>query len=99
MAARKRQSPEPPPTSFPPVPNLLNHYKLERVISVGNLDDDPDDVEYWSTKSFEERMTALEFLRQVQYGYAACSARLQRTVEVVDRRGRPVPRHRRVRRK
>jgi hypothetical protein len=47
-----------------------------------------DDREYWAQKSPLERLEALEFLRQVQFGYDPATARLQRVLTITQlRRG------------
>ncbi|MBF0545896.1 MAG: hypothetical protein HQM08_15745 [Candidatus Riflebacteria bacterium] len=40
--------------------------------SVVNLHDQPDETAYWLTKTPEERFEALEYLRRMNYGDAAC---------------------------
>lgn len=47
---------------------------------------EPRDRSYWMSKTPEERLAALEFLRQVTYGYDPATARLQRVVELIDLR-------------
>ena len=41
-----------------------------------------DEKTYWLSKTPEERLEALEFLRQIAYGYDPSSARLQRVLEI-----------------
>ena len=53
--------------------------------AIGTLTDDPDDLAYWHSRSAEERLEALELMRQVMYGYDPLSARLQRILAVIDR--------------
>lgn len=48
------------------------------------LDGEPDDVEYWLRKLPQERMEALELMRQIIYGYDPASTRLQRVFEIVE---------------
>jgi hypothetical protein len=52
------------------------------VLSMGTLDDD-DARAYWRSRTPLERLEALEFLRQVMYGYDPVADRLQRVLEVV----------------
>jgi hypothetical protein len=60
-------------------------FQLDRTaFSVISLDDDPGDKAYWLSKTPDERMAALEFMRQVAYGYDPATARLQRVFEVVE---------------
>jgi hypothetical protein len=54
------------------------------VFTIGTLTDDPDDLAYWHSRSPEERLEALELMRQVMYGYDPLSARLQRILAVID---------------
>lgn len=56
--------------------------RLDRsCFSVATLGDD-DSRQYWRGRTPEERLAALEFLRQVMYGYDPASARVQRLLEV-----------------
>ncbi len=58
--------------------------KLDRTrFEVGSLDAS-DEREYWRTKSPQERMDALELMRQIIYGYDPATTRLQRVLEVVE---------------
>jgi len=55
--------------------------------SVGTLDDD-DARRYWQAATAEDRLAALEFLRQVMYGYDPVTDRVQRVLEVAELEGR-----------
>ena len=47
--------------------------------------DEPDDAKaYWLAKSPQERLEALEFLRQSVYGYDPATTRLQRVLEIAE---------------
>ena len=60
-------------------------YRLDRgVLEVGSVKDNPNDRQYWMSKTPEERFEALELLRQIAYGYDPATARLQRVLEVVE---------------
>ncbi len=60
-------------------------FRLDRTqISIANLGDEDDDNAYWHSRTPEERMLALEFLRQVHYGYDPATERLQRVLEIVE---------------
>jgi hypothetical protein len=51
--------------------------------SIVTLDDeDIEDKTYWHSKSPKERLVALEYLRQVMYGYDPNTTRLQRVFEI-----------------
>lgn len=42
------------------------------------------DRDYWRTRSPQERLEALELLRQITYGYDPAATRLQRIFEIVE---------------
>jgi hypothetical protein len=57
-----------------------------RAISVVLLDEQDDhDKRYWRGKNPRERLQAVEETRQMIYGYAPASARLQRVLEIARR--------------
>ena len=59
--------------------------RLDRsAFEIGSLNDDREEIEYWRAKSPEERMEALELMRQIIYGYDPATTRLQRGFEVVE---------------
>lgn len=59
--------------------------KVDRtVIVISTLGDDPDEKTYWLSKTPEERLQALELIRQTLYGYTLATARLQRVLEVAE---------------
>lgn len=61
-------------------------YRLDRsAFTVVPLKDQADEGAYWQSRTPEERMQALECLRRMAYGDAACSARLQAVFEVAQR--------------
>ena len=65
--------------------NAVDAARLDRTaFQVGSLDDDREEVEYWRAKTPEERMEALELMRQIIYGYDPATTRLQRVLEIVD---------------
>ena len=54
--------------------------------SVADLhENDRDTKNFWAMKSAEERLIALETMRQIIYGYDPATERLQRIFEVVQR--------------
>jgi hypothetical protein len=58
--------------------------KLDKTaFSVTSLSEADDEVAYWLTKSPEERLGAMEQIRQVIYGNSPTTARLQRVFTVV----------------
>ncbi len=57
--------------------------EISKVISRRSLFEKSDDREYWLSKSYEERLEALELLRQIFYNYDPSTTRLQRIIESV----------------
>ena len=58
-------------------------FKLDKTaVKVTSLFDDSDEKEYWLSKAPAERLLALEFMRQIAYGYDPSTARLQRVLAV-----------------
>lgn len=51
------------------------------VSSISEVSD--DDKEYWHAKTPQERLEAVELMRQISYGYDPTTTRLQRVLEVV----------------
>jgi hypothetical protein len=54
------------------------------VFSVSSLLDESDDKIYWLSKSHQERLQAMELMRQTIYGYHPSTARLQRVLAVAE---------------
>ncbi len=52
------------------------------VFSVAALSDPSDERQFWRAATPYERLRALEYLREIMYGYDPASARLQRLLEV-----------------
>ena len=64
--------------------NFIDSLKLDKtVLTVSSLSHQGDDKAFWLSKTAEERLQAVEFFRQLNYGYDECTARLQRIIEVV----------------
>ncbi|MBM2814068.1 MAG: hypothetical protein HW421_830 [Ignavibacteria bacterium] len=60
-------------------------FKLDRTaLSKGSFEDESDEKAYWLSRTPEERLTALEYLRRLNYGYDVCNGRMQKVIEVVD---------------
>jgi hypothetical protein len=60
-------------------------YKLDKTaFSVVSLFDESDEKEYWLSKTPYERLLAVEFMRQISYGYDPSTARLQRVFEIAE---------------
>ncbi|MBM4041839.1 MAG: hypothetical protein FJ290_25355 [Planctomycetes bacterium] len=56
--------------------------------SVVPLSAESDDRAYWLSRTPQERLEALETMRQIVYGYDPSTARLQRLLEVAQRERR-----------
>lgn len=60
--------------------------KLDRTaFKVASLTEPSGEKEYWQAKSPEERLAAVEIMRQIVYGYDPLTTRLQRIFEVTQR--------------
>jgi len=60
-------------------------FRLDKAhFSVVDMGEDSDDLAFWLAKTPQERMAALEHLRQVNFGYHPTELRLQRVFEVVE---------------
>jgi hypothetical protein len=66
--------------------SLMDEIRLDRTaFSVARLDDPDDSIQFWATRSIEERLTAVELMRQIAYGYDPFTTRLQRVLEIAQR--------------
>jgi hypothetical protein len=52
--------------------------------SVASLEENNGETEYWLSRTPEERILAVEFLRQLLYGYDPTTERLQRVFETAE---------------
>jgi hypothetical protein len=55
--------------------------RVERVLSVARVQSGEEDIQFWRSRSFHDRLFGLQQLRRQWYGHDA-SARLQRLFEV-----------------
>ncbi len=63
----------------------LDIFRIDRSkLSVTLLFDKSDDRAYWLSKTPQERLAALELMRQINYGYDPTTARLERVLEIVE---------------
>jgi hypothetical protein len=51
-------------------------------LTITPLSDESEEKEYWRHKSPEERLQAVESMRQIVYGYDPSTSRLQRVLTV-----------------
>lgn len=59
--------------------------KVDRTSFVVTSLYESDEKQYWLSKTPEERLQALELMRQIIYGYDPATARLQRVLEIAQR--------------
>jgi hypothetical protein len=64
-------------------------FKMDKAaFSVVSLAEANDELFYWLSKTPEERLCAVELVRQTLYGYAGSSVRLQRVLTVAQQERR-----------
>ncbi len=56
------------------------------VVAVGTLDDTLERRAYWHSRTPAERWAAIEQMRRINYGEHAATGRLQRVLEVIERK-------------
>ena len=64
--------------------NLSENRLNKSVITVSALTDDSDEKDYWLNVTPQERLIALETMRQINYGYDPTTDRLQRFFEIAE---------------
>ena len=63
----------------------LDSFRLDKsALTITSLADESEEKEYWRRKSPEERLQALEAMRQIIYGYDPFSSRLQRVLTIAE---------------
>jgi hypothetical protein len=66
--------------------NIVDSAKVKKdAIIVKSLFEESDEKPYWLSKTPYERLTAMELMRQIIYGYNPSTTRLQRVFEVTQR--------------
>jgi hypothetical protein len=64
---------------------LKTSFQLDKtVLSIGTLHDEPDELRYWLSKTPDERLAAMELMRQINYDYDPIADRVSRVLEVVE---------------
>jgi hypothetical protein len=62
-----------------------NSLRVDRsALSIGTLTESSDEKDYWLSQTPQARLAAIELMRRIVYGDAACSGRLQRILEVAE---------------
>jgi hypothetical protein len=63
--------------------NTADSLKVDRTaFSIATLSEETDEKAYWLSKTPYERLEALEWMRQVIYGYSPSTTRLQRILTI-----------------
>lgn len=61
----------------------VDSFRLDKsALTVTSLSDESEEKDYWRHKSPEERLQAVEQMRQIIYGYDPFTSRLQRVLTV-----------------
>ena len=65
--------------------SLIQDMKMDKsIFTVAALTEESDEAAYWQTQTPQARLQALEFMRQVMYGYDPSTARLERLFETAE---------------
>lgn len=65
--------------------SAIDSLRLDKTyISTSSLFEESDEKKYWLSKTPQERLQAVEFMRQVNYRYDPSSDRLQRVLTIVE---------------
>ena len=60
-------------------------YRLDRsVVTVGDAFSESDEKAFWLSKTPQERLEAVQYLREIAYGHDAATGRLQRILEIAE---------------
>ena len=63
----------------------MDNIKLDKTMfEIQDLNDSKNDLAYWLSKSPEERIAAIEIMREINYDYNPATDRLQRIFEIVE---------------
>ena len=65
--------------------DLIGSMKMDRsALTISSLSEEGDDRAYWRQATPDERLLALEFMRQVCNGYNPLTDRLQRLLTITE---------------
>jgi hypothetical protein len=63
--------------------SAMDSHRIDKTfLSVASLSDQSDEKAYWLSKSPQQRLEAIELMRQINYGYDPSSTRLQRILTI-----------------
>jgi hypothetical protein len=64
---------------------MEDNYKMDKsVFKISSFNEESDEKAYWLSKTPQERIYALEYMRQMLYGYDPATERLQRVYSIVE---------------
>ena len=64
---------------------IMNQIKLDKkIFEICDLKDKKSDLNYWLSRTPEERIAAIELMREINYGYNPATDRLQRFFEITE---------------
>jgi len=64
--------------------NIVPQIRMDKkVVVLQAQGEGSDEKAYWASRTPEERLQALEVMRQIAYGYDPTTTRLQRVLEVI----------------
>ena len=64
--------------------NVVAQVRMDKNVVVLQAQEEGSDKKaYWASRTPEERLQALEMMRQIAYGYDPTTTRLQRILEVI----------------
>jgi hypothetical protein len=60
-------------------------YRVDRsIVSVGSAFGESDEKAFWLSRTPLERLEALEYMREIAFGYDPTTSRLQRVLEIAE---------------
>jgi hypothetical protein len=74
------------PAKRHPIVDAKSGFKLDRSqLSIGSLDQEPDDLAFWLQQSPGVRLAGIEFLRRQFYNYGEAGPEFRRLLEIAQR--------------
>jgi hypothetical protein len=68
--------------------NAISKVRMDKTaFSVVSLTEESDEKAYWQSRTPQQRLDAVELLRQLNYGYDPATARLQRVLTIAELKG------------
>jgi len=65
---------------------IMDDLKIDKTaFSVADLHDPGDEKAYWLSKTPQERLLAMQIMREILYGRDAATGRLERILEIAER--------------